>query len=73
MLIRKMKETAEVYLGKPVYHAVISIPAHFNNAQRQATKDAARIAGLNVLRILNEPSAAAICYGFLYGVELLNQ
>ena len=64
MILRKMKETAEVYLDKPVTHAVISVPAHFNDAQRRATKDAAHIAGLTVLRILNEPSAAAIAYGF---------
>ena len=64
MILRKMKETAEVYLDKPVTHAVISVPANFNDAQRRATKDAAQIAGLTVLRILNEPSAAAIAYGF---------
>ena len=64
MILRKMNETAEVYLGTPVTNAVISIPAHYNDAQRRATKDAAKIAGLNVLRIVNEPSAAALAYGF---------
>jgi len=59
----KMKETAEQYLGKEVKHAVITVPAYFNDAQRQATKDAGSIAGLNVLRIINEPTAAAIAYG----------
>jgi len=58
-----MKETAEAYLGEKVTHAVITVPAYFNNAQRQATKDAGAIAGLNVLRIINEPTAAAIAYG----------
>ena len=58
-----MKETAENYLGKSVNHAVITVPAYFNDAQRQATKDAGAIAGLNVLRIINEPTAAAIAYG----------
>jgi len=64
MILRKMKKTAEAYLGEPVTDAVISIPAHFNDAQRRAMNDAAKIAGLNVLRILNEPSAAALAYGF---------
>merc|ERR1711953_1033677 len=63
LVLVKMKETAENYLGKSVGHAVITVPAYFNNAQRQATKDAGAIAGLNVLRIINEPSAAAIAYG----------
>merc|ERR1719453_1095651 len=63
MVLTKMKETAENYLGKEVKHAVISVPAQFNDAQRQATKDAGEIAGLNVLRIINEPTAAAIAYG----------
>jgi len=58
-----MKETAESYLGKKVYDAVVTVPAYFNDAQRQATKDAGAIAGLNVLRIINEPTAAAIAYG----------
>jgi L1 cell adhesion molecule like protein len=58
-----MKEVAESYLGKPVTGAVITVPAYFNDAQRQATKDAGAIAKLNVLRIINEPTAAAIAYG----------
>ena len=63
MVLRKMKETAESYLGKPVTQAVISVPAYFNDSQRQATKDAGTIAGLDVKRIINEPTAAAIAYG----------
>ncbi|KAJ3486400.1 hypothetical protein NLI96_g4262 [Meripilus lineatus] len=63
MVLSKMKETAEAYLGKAVTHAVITVPAYFNDAQRQATKDAGTIAGLEVLRIINEPTAAAIAYG----------
>ena len=63
MVLTKMKEIAETYLGKPVEHAVITVPAYFNDAQRQATKDAGTIAGLNVKRIINEPTAAAIAYG----------
>merc|ERR1719192_2419575 len=63
MVLTKMKETAESYLGKSVTKAVVTVPAYFNDAQRQATKDAGRIAGLNVLRIINEPTAAAIAYG----------
>merc|ERR1712070_361189 len=63
MVLTKMKETAEAYLGKEVKHAVITVPAYFNDAQRQATKDAGTMAGLNVLRIINEPTAAAIAYG----------
>ncbi len=63
MLLLKMKETAEAFLGKPVTKTVITCPAYFNDSQRQATKDAGRIAGLEVLRILNEPTAAAIAYG----------
>merc|ERR1739848_469316 len=63
MVLTKMKETAEAYLGKPVTHAVITVPAYFNDAQRQATKDAGIIAGLTVMRIINEPTAAAIAYG----------
>lgn len=59
----KMKETAESYLGRPVKQAVITVPAYFNDSQRQATKDAGRIAGLDVLRIINEPTAAALAYG----------
>eukprot|EP00708_Paratrimastix_pyriformis_P002175 GAFH01000915.1.p1 GENE.GAFH01000915.1~~GAFH01000915.1.p1 ORF type:complete len:696 (-),score=313.44 GAFH01000915.1:302-2308(-) len=63
MVLTKMKETAEAYLGRKVEHAVITVPAYFNDAQRQATKDAGQIAGLEVLRIINEPTAAAIAYG----------
>ncbi|XP_021760873.1 heat shock cognate 70 kDa protein-like [Chenopodium quinoa] len=63
MILRKMKETAEAYLSTPVHNAVITVPAYFNDSQRQATKDAGLIAGLNVLRIINEPTAAAIAYG----------
>jgi len=63
MVLVKMKETAEAYLGTPVNEAVITVPAYFNDSQRQATKDAGMIAGLNVLRIINEPTAAAIAYG----------
>uniref|UniRef100_UPI00358FFA94 endoplasmic reticulum chaperone BiP-like n=1 Tax=Myxine glutinosa TaxID=7769 RepID=UPI00358FFA94 len=63
MVLTKMKETAEAYLGKKITHAVVTVPAYFNDAQRQATKDAGTIAGLNVLRIINEPTAAAIAYG----------
>merc|ERR1711944_379204 len=63
MVLTKMKETAEAYLGHPVKDAVITVPAYFNDAQRQATKDAGVIAGINVLRIINEPTAAAIAYG----------
>ena len=59
----KMKETAESYLGEEVTQAVITVPAYFNDAQRQATKDAGKIAGLEVLRIINEPTAAALAYG----------
>lgn len=62
-VLTKMKETAEAYLGKTVSKAVITVPAYFNDAQRQATKDAGRIAGLDVLRIINEPTAAALSYG----------
>lgn len=63
MTLTKMKETAEDYLGAPVTQAVITVPAYFNDAQRQATKDAGKIAGLEVLRIINEPTAAALAYG----------
>jgi molecular chaperone DnaK len=62
-ILQKMKETAEAYLGSPVTEAVITVPAYFNDAQRQATKDAGRIAGLEVLRIINEPTSAALAYG----------
>jgi len=63
MVLRKMKETAESYLGEEVKHAVVTVPAYFNDAQRQATKDAGTIAGLKVERVINEPTAAAIAYG----------
>lgn len=63
MVLRKLKETAETFLGEPVNHAVVTVPAYFNDAQRQATKDAGTIAGLKVERVLNEPTAAAIAYG----------
>jgi heat shock protein 5 len=63
MVLTKMKETAETYLGKKVTHAVVTVPAYFNDAQRASTKDAGTIAGLNVMRIINEPTAAAIAYG----------
>lgn len=64
MVLRKMKEDAEKYLGEPVTKAVITVPAYFNDSQRQSTKDAGRIAGLEVLRIINEPTAASLAYGF---------
>ncbi|XP_048042470.1 endoplasmic reticulum chaperone BiP-like [Megalobrama amblycephala] len=63
MILTKMKETAEAYLGQKVTHAVVTVPAYFSDAQRQATKDAGTIAGLNIMRIINEPTAAAIAYG----------
>jgi L1 cell adhesion molecule like protein len=63
MVLSKMKEIAEAYLGTTVTDAVVTVPAYFNDSQRQATKDAGTIAGLNVLRIINEPTAAAIAYG----------
>merc|ERR1739844_211555 len=63
MVLTKMKEIAEAYLGKEVKNAVVTVPAYFNDSQRQATKDAGSIAGLNVMRIINEPTAAAIAYG----------
>src|SRR6201992_3177594 len=62
-ILQKMKETAEAHLGQKVEQAVITVPAYFNDAQRQATKDAGKIAGLEVLRIINEPTAAALAYG----------
>jgi molecular chaperone DnaK len=62
-ILQKMKETAERYLGDKVSEAVITVPAYFNDSQRQATKDAGQIAGLEVLRIINEPTAAALAYG----------
>src|SRR5947209_6483218 len=63
MILQKLKHDAEAYLGETVTDAVITVPAYFNNAQREATKDAGKIAGLNVLRIINEPTAAALAYG----------
>ncbi len=63
MILQKLKADAEAYLGEPVTDAVITVPAYFNNAQREATKDAGKIAGLNVVRIINEPTAAALAYG----------
>lgn len=63
MVLTKMREVAEAYLGTTVKDAVVTVPAYFNDSQRQATKDAGMIAGLNVLRIINEPTAAAIAYG----------
>jgi molecular chaperone DnaK len=63
MILQKLKHDAEAYLGEPVADAVITVPAYFNNAQREATKDAGKIAGLNVVRIINEPTAAALAYG----------
>jgi len=63
MILKKMKETAEAYLGEKVTQAVITVPAYFNDSQRQATKDAGKIAGLEVLRIINEPTAASLAYG----------
>merc|ERR1711871_1909126 len=63
MILVKMKQIAEAYLGEEVKHAVITVPAYFNDAQRQATKDAGAISGMEVLRIINEPTAAAIAYG----------
>lgn len=62
-ILIKMKETAEAYLGHPVTEAVVTVPAYFNDSQRQSTKDAGKIAGLNVLRIIPEPTAAALAYG----------
>src|SRR5690606_15558219 len=62
-VLQKMKKTAEDYLGEPVTEAVVTVPAYFNDSQRQATKDAGRIAGLDVKRIINEPTAAALAYG----------
>ena len=67
MILQKMKQTAEDYLGEPVTQAVVTVPAYFNDAQRQATKDAGMIAGLEVLRIVNEPTAAALAYGLAKG------
>ncbi len=69
MILQKLKADAESYLGQPVTDAVITVPAYFNNAQREATKDAGKIAGLNVLRIVNEPTAAALAYGLDKGSD----
>lgn len=69
MILRKLKEDAEAYLGEPVTQAVITVPAYFNDSQRQATKDAGRIAGLEVLRIINEPTAASLAYGLDKGED----
>ena len=69
MVLQKMKQTAEDYLGEPISQAVITVPAYFNDAQRQATKDAGQIAGLEVLRIVNEPTAAALAYGLDKGSD----
>src|SRR2546427_3824680 len=63
MILQKLKQDAEAYLGEPVAQAVITVPAYFDDAQRQATKDAGKIAGLDVLRIINEPTAASLAYG----------
>ena len=63
MILQKLKQDAEAYLGETVTQAVITVPAYFSDSQRQATKDAGRIAGLEVLRIINEPTAASLAYG----------
>src|SRR5262245_33920035 len=63
MILQKMRQTAEDYLGEKVTEAVVTVPAYFDDSQRQATKDAGQIAGLNVLRIINEPTAASLAYG----------
>ncbi|CAI0404335.1 unnamed protein product [Linum tenue] len=69
MVLGNMKETAESYLGRPVTNAVVTVPAYFNDSQRQATKDAGTIAGLNVVRIINEPTAGALAYGVNQGMK----
>ncbi len=69
MILQKIKQDAEAYLGEPVVEAVITVPAYFNDSQRQATKDAGKIAGLKVLRIINEPTASSLAYGLGKGVE----
>ena len=69
MVLLKMKETAEAYLGHPVKKAVVTVPAYFDDSQRQATKDAGFIAGLDIIRIINEPTAAALAYGLNSGKE----
>jgi heat shock protein 5 len=70
MILNKMRDVAETYLGTAVTNVVVTVPAYFNDGQRQATKDAGTIAGLNVVRILNEPTAAAIAYGLDKSEEL---
>ncbi|KAF9340263.1 70-kilodalton heat shock protein, partial [Mortierella sp. AD094] len=72
MVLTKMRETAEAYLGTNVTNAVVTVPAYFNDSQRQATKDAGAIAGMNILRIINEPTAAAIAYGEDFDNRLVN-
>lgn len=72
MILSKMKEVAEAYLGEKVSNAVVTVPAYFNDAQRAATKDAGTIAGLNVMRVVNEPTAAALAYGLDKGKEERN-
>ena len=69
MILTKMKEVAESYLGEKVNNAVVTVPAYFNDAQRAATKDAGTIAGLNVMRVVNEPTAAALAYGLDHGTK----
>ena len=69
MILIKMKQTAEDFLGNPVDNAVITVPAYFNDFQRRATKNAAELAGLNVLRLINEPTAAALAYGLCNGKD----
>lgn len=69
MILSKMKETAEAFLGRSVSNAVVTCPAYFNDAQRLATKDAGTISGMNVLRMINEPTAAAIAYGLDQGTK----
>ena len=71
MILLKMKESAEAYLGKTVTNVVISVPANYEDSQRRALKDAGTIAGLNVLRIINDPTAAAIAYGFQEMVKFI--
>jgi molecular chaperone DnaK len=70
MILQKMKKTAEDYLGQEVTRAVITVPAYFNDAQRQATKEAGEIAGLKVERIINEPTAAALAYGLIKTIKI---
>ena len=72
MILSKMKEVAEGFLAQKVQNAVVTVPAYFNDAQRAATKDAGTIAGLNVLRVVNEPTAAALAYGLDKGAKERN-